>query len=266
MIEDPVLARLYFERFVGARAGAVGGARFSIWRSETPATRAWFVPGLEANKAGIVDDSSGDPRQILRVLHKAIPLAAESQRPEEWAILDRGGGARLGDRQAGCRPAVESRRIDQEKWRANVPEIRPAFRKARESIGWQCIAIPAAGRWTLRLEYEGGDVFAGLMISVIAWIGWMTVMLRPQFLTVWRGAAARIMRNEGGGRSRDDQDRSGAGRAPRATQRARELIQIMVGHPHAELTVATSRSDEEPRLEALHPSLAQEDESAVRAV
>ncbi len=30
----------------------------------------------------------------------------------------------------------------------------------------------------------------------------------------------------------------------------------MLGHPHAEITVATSRNDEEPRVEALHPNLA----------
>src|SRR5262245_28333589 len=37
---------------------------------------------------------------------------------------------------------------------------------------------------------------------------------------------------------------------------ARELIRIMLNHPHAQLTVATSRNDEEPSLQALHPSLA----------
>ena len=37
---------------------------------------------------------------------------------------------------------------------------------------------------------------------------------------------------------------------------ARELFRIMLNHPHAELTVATSRNDEEPSLQALHPSLA----------
>ncbi len=36
---------------------------------------------------------------------------------------------------------------------------------------------------------------------------------------------------------------------------ARELIRIMLNHPRAELTVATSRNDEEPRVDALHPSL-----------
>jgi N-acetyl-gamma-glutamyl-phosphate reductase len=37
---------------------------------------------------------------------------------------------------------------------------------------------------------------------------------------------------------------------------ARELIRIMLNHPQAQLTVATSRNDEEPSLQALHPSLA----------
>ncbi len=37
---------------------------------------------------------------------------------------------------------------------------------------------------------------------------------------------------------------------------ARELIGILLRHPHARITVATSRQDETPRLDALHPSLA----------
>src|SRR3954451_10976751 len=36
---------------------------------------------------------------------------------------------------------------------------------------------------------------------------------------------------------------------------SRELIRILLGHPGARITVATSRQDEAPRLEALHPSL-----------
>jgi N-acetyl-gamma-glutamyl-phosphate reductase len=36
---------------------------------------------------------------------------------------------------------------------------------------------------------------------------------------------------------------------------ARELIRILLGHPGARITVATSRQDEAPRLDALHPSL-----------
>jgi len=37
---------------------------------------------------------------------------------------------------------------------------------------------------------------------------------------------------------------------------ARELIRILLNHPGATITAATSRSDEAPRLDALHPSLA----------
>jgi N-acetyl-gamma-glutamyl-phosphate reductase len=36
---------------------------------------------------------------------------------------------------------------------------------------------------------------------------------------------------------------------------SRELIRILLGHPGARITVATSRQDEAPRLDALHPSL-----------
>jgi N-acetyl-gamma-glutamyl-phosphate reductase len=36
---------------------------------------------------------------------------------------------------------------------------------------------------------------------------------------------------------------------------ARELIQILLGHPDVTITAATSRQDEAPRLDALHPSL-----------
>ena len=216
VIEDPELARLLFGDSWVTEHGPWAG-KFSIWRSEVPAARAWFVPGLEANKAAIVDDWSGDPWHILRVLQGAIPLPAESRTPEEWAILIEAGEPGWVIVSQVADPQWKAQTIDQDKVSTKC-EILPAFRKASESIGWQCIAIPAAGRWTLRLEYEGGDVFAGLMISVIAWIGWMTVMLRAVF-DVWRGAAARIMRNEGE-ESRDDQDRSGARRAPRATRRA----------------------------------------------
>jgi N-acetyl-gamma-glutamyl-phosphate reductase len=37
---------------------------------------------------------------------------------------------------------------------------------------------------------------------------------------------------------------------------SREMIRILLNHPEAKITVATSRQDEAPRLDALHPSLA----------
>src|SRR4029078_4049695 len=37
---------------------------------------------------------------------------------------------------------------------------------------------------------------------------------------------------------------------------ARELIRILLAHPRVTITAATSRQEESPRLDALHPSLA----------
>jgi N-acetyl-gamma-glutamyl-phosphate reductase len=37
---------------------------------------------------------------------------------------------------------------------------------------------------------------------------------------------------------------------------ARELIRILLGHPRVKITIATSRQDEAPRVDVLHPSLA----------
>src|SRR3989442_1225524 len=37
---------------------------------------------------------------------------------------------------------------------------------------------------------------------------------------------------------------------------ARELIRILLNHPGARITAATSRQDEAPRLDALHPAFA----------
>ena len=37
---------------------------------------------------------------------------------------------------------------------------------------------------------------------------------------------------------------------------ARELIRILLNHPRVRITAATSRQDEAPRIDALHPSLA----------
>jgi N-acetyl-gamma-glutamyl-phosphate reductase len=43
---------------------------------------------------------------------------------------------------------------------------------------------------------------------------------------------------------------------------ARELIRILLNHPRIKITAATSRQDESPRLDALHPSLARRIELA----
>ena len=68
-------------------------------------------------------------------------------------------------------------------------EILPAFRKEGQPGGWQCLAVPPPGRWTLRLEYDARDVAEGAAISTIAWLSWMLVALFAAFQS-WRGARA----------------------------------------------------------------------------
>ena len=196
MIDDPVLASVLFDAS-WVLEQEPWAQRFSIWRPETPVTRAWFVPGLEANEAGIAGESSGDPRQILRLLHDATPLAAESKRPEEWTIV-------IEAAEPGW--AIVTQLADLQ-WKATcvnpgggwtaAPEIRPAFRTAREPTGWQCIAVPAPGVWIVNLKYEANDLRVGLMISAIAWGLWLLVTM-VNCVQVMRGrtGAMRIAKQE----------------------------------------------------------------------
>ncbi len=48
-----------------------------------------------------------------------------------------------------------------------------------EHGGWQGVRIPGAGRWTLRLEYQGRAAYRGLAISAVAWFVWL--------MAYWRG-------------------------------------------------------------------------------
>jgi hypothetical protein len=186
-IDDPVLASVIFEASWVAEQEP-WAQRFAIWRPESPATRAWFVPGLDSNKAAIAGDWSGDPRHIIRLLHNATPLAAESKKPEEWTIVieaSEPGWAivtQLADPQwkATCTNPNSS-------WTA-APEIRPAFQSTREPTGWQCIAVPAPGLWIVNLKYEANDLRTGLMISAIAWALWLVVTVSTGVL-VWRRSA-----------------------------------------------------------------------------
>ena len=50
-IDDPVLASLLFEASWVAEQGP-WARRFSIWRPEVPAARAWFVPRADVERSG----------------------------------------------------------------------------------------------------------------------------------------------------------------------------------------------------------------------
>ena len=130
-------------------------------------------------------------------------------------------------------------------------EILPTFRKASQPGGWQRIEVPASGRWTLRLEYDAHDVAEGAAISTVAWLSWMLAAIFAAF----QAGAAGPCRGETRPR-RNVTTKIGVAIVGASGYAARELIGILLSHPHVRITAATSRQDEAPRLDVLHPSLA----------
>jgi len=183
-IEDPALATWLFDAAWVAEQGA-WARTFSIWRPEEAPARAWLVRESDVTGADILGDWSGKPVDILRVIDKAMPLPTESVKPEEWSIWI----------EASERGWVVVSQLADPQWKArwnnldrpwvSDAEIKPAFRRANEAGGWQCIEVPEAGRWMLHLEYESPAAAAGMGVSVIAWTGWIVAMLRTGFLC-WR--------------------------------------------------------------------------------
>ena len=143
-IDDPVLAMALFDSAWVAEQ-VPWTRQFSIWRPDSPAVRAWFVPEGDVKEAAIVGAWSGDPRDIIRVLRNAVPLTAESRAPEEWTILINTTApgwvivTQLAD------PQWKARWINLANTGKAQAAIRPAFRKGNESTGWQCVDVPGRG-------------------------------------------------------------------------------------------------------------------------
>ena len=118
-------------------------------------------------------ESSGDPRDVLKIIESAEPLESESVRPDELSIsvsTDEPGWvivSQLAD------PQWTALWIGLDDQGTFAGDILPAFRKGLEPGGWQRIPVPASGRWTLRLRYDARDVEEGAVISTIAWLSWI---------------------------------------------------------------------------------------------
>ncbi len=183
-IEDPALASWLFDAAWVAEQGP-WARTFAIWRPEETPSRAWISGESDVQGAAVLEDWSGDPRVILRVIEKSRPLVTESRKPEEmtiwveatepgWVIV-----SQLADPQWKARWSNVDRH-----WESDA-EIRRAFRRKDEPGAWQCIQVPAPGHWILRLDYEAQDAAVGMGISVTAWAGWLIAFLRTGFIC-WR--------------------------------------------------------------------------------
>ena len=179
-IEDPALARWLFGASWVADQGPWARS-FKIWSSEIHPVRAWLVFVDALPDPAMLEEVPGDPRDILAILNDAQPLVAETPRPEEWAISLWSDDpawvivSQLAD------PQWTARWIGLDGQGEFDGEILPAFRRVSKQGGWQRIAVPASGRWTLRLEYDARDVAEGAAISIVAWLSWMLAALSAAF-------------------------------------------------------------------------------------
>ena len=150
-------------RLLGLRAGDWVN-RFLVWRCNELPAKAWFLPLTDDEDEPMLDDWTGDSRDLLPLFDRAEPLAADRSRPEDWTITVRADEpgwvivSQLDD------PQWSARWIGLEDRASSTAEIRPAFRKPGETAGgWQYLKVPfnGADRWTLRLTYEPRDVREG---------------------------------------------------------------------------------------------------------
>jgi hypothetical protein len=166
-IHDPVLAGWLF----GADWVAAHGPRaatFTLWKPEPEAAKAWLIPLISDRARGILENWSGDPGQVLDLFGGARPLGTRSTVPErlEIDVPVEGAGA-----------VVVVTQLADPQWRARWvgpngerdAAIAPVFRLPRHE-GWQAVAVPEPGRWTLRLDYDARDVRQGLVVSGLAWL------------------------------------------------------------------------------------------------
>ncbi len=185
-IEDPALASWLFGASWVADLGP-WAQTFSIWRAPTRPVRAWLASLDVMPGSTTLDDWSGDVRAMLAILDASKPLAVASARPEQWTIAVEVDGpawvivSQLAD------PQWTARWIGVDGQESRFGKVLPAFCKESQPGGWQCLAVPPPGRWTLRLEYDAHDVEDGAAFSTIAWLSWMLAAVFTAFQT-WRRA------------------------------------------------------------------------------
>jgi len=184
-IEDPALASWLFGSSWVTDQGP-WARTFSFWRAANRPVRAWLAPCSAIPEPALLEDWSGGYREILAILDEAEPLEADSLRPEEWSIAVQSDDpawviiSQLAD------PQWKARWIGLDGQGVVDGEILQAFSPESQPGGWQRVAVPDSGRWTLRLEYDARDVAEGAAISTVAWISWMMAAVSAIF-QAWRG-------------------------------------------------------------------------------
>ena len=239
-IDDPSLAGWLFGPGWRAEQGS-WVSRFRIVHPQPDAARAWFVPLTEV-------DPSRHAGFVGR--RRRARSRRSSTGPGRWRWRDRAPDRADVAVDAEAPGWVLVTQLADPQWQAGWTDEAGAERCRRRSCrrsggrerdgGWQRVRVPGPGRWTLHLEYQARDVREGLAISAVAWLAWGIA------LAISLPATEKEARVSG---------QVGVAIVGASGYAARELIRILLNHPRVAITAATSRQDESPRLDALHPSL-----------
>lgn len=168
-IRDPALARwVYGDRGLALLGPSVES--YLLWQPEAAPSRAWFLPTPNVEERARLLAQDDAPREVLQRLESAIPLPWRSSRPERVEVAVEAPGAGF----------VLLSQLDDPEWSAawitpdgrEHPATLARLFGGEPHAGWQGAEVPAPGRWTLRLSYEGRAARHGLVISGLAWMVW----------------------------------------------------------------------------------------------
>ncbi len=178
-IEDPELASwLYGSKWV-ARNRA-WGSRFVLWKPLSRTAKAWLVEQAASrarversilrerqqhpNASGLRDSRANFAEAIeaIEVVRRARPLAMKSDRPERVSI----------ELECSEPSIVLVSQIGVPGWTARGISGGRSSRISVEAAlgGMQAIRIPAAGKWTLELEYEIPEFLPAAAITATSWL------------------------------------------------------------------------------------------------
>ncbi len=134
------------------------------------APRAWFLPTDASDPIERFRNDPGDPMRIPELLDDARPLDLLMTVPERLELSIETDGPGL----------VLVTQLDYPEWTASVSDAEGVANPAPvHSVlgGWQGIALPGPGSWTIRLSYEGRFERLGLLLSSMSWVAWLAGLL-----------------------------------------------------------------------------------------
>jgi hypothetical protein len=159
-IEDPELMS-----WLNGKAWVAGeGARhttFRVQERDGPAPRTWLLPERVEPTAG------EDPSAVRLLLPRATPLTLDMPDPQHLRTVVESRGTEV------VVVAVQFDSNWSATWEGEGPDgWRPAMRVPVWG-GWLAARAPGPGRHVLQLEYRPPEVRVGLIVSAIAWVGWL---------------------------------------------------------------------------------------------